>query len=473
VDQASDWNSPSRPKLWLYNLHYFNDLSATASAGRAVWQRDLILRWLDENPPGQGNGWEAYPTSLRVVNWIKWLLDGNRGAEQVVQSLAVQTRWLSSHIERHLLGNHLLANAKALAFAGLFFEGREADGFYARGMSLFEEQLNEQILTDGGHYELSPMYHLLVLEDLLDLVNVHLSFGRPVPAICLANIEKMFAWAMIMCHPDGEIPFFNDASLGVAPAVGKLKEYAERLGVNVSTIDKRSGVYSLPTSGYVCLTTSHVTVFLDAAPLGPDYLPAHGHADTLSIELSIDGVRCFVNGGTSQYDVGAVRQRERGTAAHTTVIVDGQDSSEVWSAFRVGKRAKPSAITVHDEAEPFSVSASHDGYGRRFHGPQHRRHIELGSDGMVVIDDLIGGRFRKAVANFHLAPGWSVSVDDSSSGAFELNGEKRIAWRVDGADPKATTSTYSREFNLYESIDCLSLEFSGRSSRLALRWLPT
>ena len=72
VRSASDWNHPQWAKLWLYNLHYFDDLTAIDAENRSNWHRALIQRWIEENSPGVGNGWEPYPTSLRIVNWIKW-----------------------------------------------------------------------------------------------------------------------------------------------------------------------------------------------------------------------------------------------------------------------------------------------------------------------------------------------------------------------------------------------------------------
>jgi len=75
--RPEDWNAADRDELWLYNLHYFDDLNADGAEGRSEWHRELIARWIDENPPGTGNGWESYPLSLRIVNWIKWGLRGN------------------------------------------------------------------------------------------------------------------------------------------------------------------------------------------------------------------------------------------------------------------------------------------------------------------------------------------------------------------------------------------------------------
>src|SRR5690606_8115464 len=72
----ADWNRSDWPKLWLYNAHYFDDLVADGAEARQDWHRGLIARWIAENPAGQGNGWEPYPASLRIVNWLKWLLAG-------------------------------------------------------------------------------------------------------------------------------------------------------------------------------------------------------------------------------------------------------------------------------------------------------------------------------------------------------------------------------------------------------------
>src|SRR5204863_10066145 len=131
---------------------------------------DLMQRWLTEHPPQLANGWEPYPTSLRIVNWIASALAGNDLSPSVLQSLSVQVRALCAALEFHLGGNHLLANAKALVFAGRFFSGPEAEKWLRTGLDLLDAELREQILDDGGHFELSPMYHAIILEDVLDLI---------------------------------------------------------------------------------------------------------------------------------------------------------------------------------------------------------------------------------------------------------------------------------------------------------------
>lgn len=150
------WNDPNRDKLWLYNLHYFDDLNAEGAEDRTDWHRQLIQGWVEENPPGQGNGWEPYPSSLRIVNWIKWALAGNTLPNAAVHSLAVQIRWLRNNLEYHLLGNHLFANAKALVFAGAFFAENEARQWMDKGLDILAREVPKQILPDGGQFEGQP-----------------------------------------------------------------------------------------------------------------------------------------------------------------------------------------------------------------------------------------------------------------------------------------------------------------------------
>lgn len=135
VECSKDWNNPQVDKLWLYNLHYFDDLNAKNHSVRSAAHTLLVNRWINENPAPLGNGWEPYPTSLRIVNWVKWCLAGQAPEPHWLNSLALQTRVLMQRLEHHLLGNHLFANAKALVFAGLFFEGNEPNNGWQRVLS--------------------------------------------------------------------------------------------------------------------------------------------------------------------------------------------------------------------------------------------------------------------------------------------------------------------------------------------------
>lgn len=419
VVDARGWNDPAQKRLWIYNLHYFDDLAADNAAGRAEWHHSLVRRWIDENPPGHGAGWEPYPTSLRIVNWIKWSLAQPHGPGQhVFDSLAMQTRWLNRHIEFHLLGNHLLANAKALVFAGIFFEGPEADGWLRAGLDILARELPEQILPDGGHFERSPMYHSIMLEDVLDLLNVSQMFcvaGKELAEPLAAMTPAMLRWLRIMTHPDGEIAFFNDAAFGIAPSLHDLMAYAQRLGVRASDEPLRA-VEWLRESGYVRLQNARAVLLCDVALVGPDYLPGHAHADTLSFELSVDGKRVIVNTGTSTYEAGPERSRERSTMAHNTVEVDGVDSSEVWAAFRVARRARPFNVTVSDRGEELQLDAYHDGYRRLPGRVIHHRSWRL-REGSLSVADALTGKFTSARVLLHAHPAITLELDANGNAA--------------------------------------------------------
>lgn len=468
------WDDPGLAKLWRYNLHYFDDLTATDSRTRTDWHAALLRRWVRDNRPGAGSGWEPYPTSLRIVNWIKWVLGGEALPSEALASLAVQTRWLASRLELHLLGNHLFANAKALTFAGVFFQGPEARRWLERGLRLIEREVREQILPDGGHFERSPMYHALALEDMLDLCNLFRAAGDALPPggnvfrdEIHARVDGMCHWLATMCHPDGEIAFFNDAAAGIAPTPAELAHYAGRLGFADSFAPPRD-IEWLRDTGYIRVAHREITAILDVAAIGPDYLPGHAHADTLSFELSLRGQRVFVNSGTSEYGTGPERLRQRGTAAHNTVLVNHEDSSEVWAGFRVARRARPFNLRV-TEAWPVRVSCSHDGYRRLRGAVVHTRTWSFG-DRSLVIDDRLSGRYLRAEARFHLHPAVHVANLDQREATVTLPDQSTLRIHVDGASLRSEVATWHPEFGRVERTMCLVASFERPEARTQIEW---
>nr|VFJ46011.1 MAG: Uncharacterized conserved protein, heparinase superfamily [Candidatus Kentron sp. FM]VFJ61187.1 MAG: Uncharacterized conserved protein, heparinase superfamily [Candidatus Kentron sp. FM]VFK13602.1 MAG: Uncharacterized conserved protein, heparinase superfamily [Candidatus Kentron sp. FM] len=471
-----DWEPADRDRLWRYNLHYFDDLNAADAGRRREWHRELLRDWVRDNPPVTGTGWEPYPTSLRMVNWIQWTLTGNTLPAECLHSLAIQARWLSKRLERHLLGNHLLANAKALVFAGLFFEGKEAEGWLATGLGILEREIPEQVLADGGHFERSTMYHALVLEDLLDLYNLVRAYpGAPLPGRLAITgaitdaIARMGDWLQTLCHPDGEIAFFNDAALGIAPAPAELAAYAGRLGLAPPAMPVAAApspaapistrLVHRKDSGYIRASLGHAVAFLDVAPLGPDYLPGHGHADTLSFELSVFGERVIVNGGTSRYGTGRQRLRERETRAHSTVEIDGKSSSEVWSGFRVARRARPFGLRIQETPDCLEVTCSHDGYRRLPYKPIHRRGWRMTPGGLQV-SDWVSGLARAALAahaRFIVPPGIGIEQRDDNSWTLVLAGGRRLELSVIWGTGRVEPARYAPEFGKVLPARCLTV----------------
>jgi uncharacterized heparinase superfamily protein len=422
IASAAVWRDGGKSKLWLYQLHYFDDLNAAGAGDRRHWHRALITRWIDENPPGSAVAWDPYPISLRVVNWIKWQLGGAGGlTARDLASLAAQVRYLLPRLEHHLLGNHLLENYKALFAAGCFFEGPEAEKWRARGLAGLRTELGDQVLPEGAHNELAPMYHAILTEGVLDTLNLHRVFGFDIPDWLADVAGRMVAWGSSITHPDGQWPQFNDTELGSAASAGELSAYFARLGFT-----PRTG------SGAPCSFERREfgdwVLLADLADLGPDHNPGHGHADNLTYELSMGGRRVIVDTGISTYEVNDTRARERSTAAHNTVVVDGQDSSEVWESFRVGRRAHTRRLEPEGAAGA-SMAAEHDGYRHLPGAPIHRREWRWQARRLEIHDRLRTRGSHQIVAHVHLHPDYNPAVS-ADGGCAVLDQEGRVIARV-------------------------------------------
>lgn len=412
------WNSPNYSKLWLYNLHYFDDLSSTTYQERESIHYSLINRWIDENPPFLGNGWEPYPLSLRLVNWVKWFSKKETVEKKYLNNIAQQAIGLSQQLEYHILGNHLFANAKALTFVGVFLKGSKADSFLNLGLKLLDREIDEQFLTDGAHFELSPMYHEILLWDLLELIDLAKTSQNSQLLERLNSwelvAEKAVQWLKSMIHPDDEISFFNDAAIGIAASPAEIFDYANKLGIESK--DSLSLLTTNHASGYSRVQNDNYTLLFDHANVGPDYLPGHAHADSLSCELSVGLQRVFVNSGTSLYGVSKERLRQRETAAHNTVVVNGLSSSEVWSGFRVARRAYTKLLKAEESSNNVILSASHNGYERLKPKVTHTRTINASTDSFIITDDL--SIKTEAEFNLHVHP--DVEVKQLDETRFEL-----------------------------------------------------
>ena len=376
--KPNGWNDEALELLWRYNLHYLDYPSPTK-----IPYPDLVSRWIAGNPRGSFPGWDPYPTSLRIVNWIKWLTTNHVAhVAQVEESLKVQTKWLMKHIEYHLLANHILSNAKALVFAGKYFGRRD---WYEKGMAIYSKQLPEQTCGDGVNFERSPMYHAIIFEDMLDLAEY-------TNELLFNDYVGIMADGMrILTGPDGKIAKFNDSTEGIAKPPAELLARADKLKHRSPTIACRLN----STSGFIRKDVGDWVLLAKCGDIGPSYQPGHAHADTYSFELWKSGRKIVSDTGCSTYIPGDIRNYERSTKAHNTVVIDGQNSSEVWASHRVG---------------------------RRFNRKCHWREFELMDYGLKGVDYLNGNGIHDIEVRFHLPPGMTnsdVTIDCSGELTWE------------------------------------------------------
>ena len=208
------WNDRRHAKLWLYHLNYFDFLNV----GFALPEEEpmlkaaleIVLDWCAHNTKGTEVGWEPYALSVRIINWLKFLARHGRSLEfledggrinTLLESLGVQVATLERRLEKDLLGNHFLKNIKALLFAGALLETPSSTRWWAKGEELLEQQLNEQILPDGGHFERSPMYHAQILEDLAEIRLLCAATGKRLCLLSPAVAEDSVNGAILERNP--------------------------------------------------------------------------------------------------------------------------------------------------------------------------------------------------------------------------------------------------------------------------------
>ena len=471
------WSGSDKSLLWRYNQHYFDCLSGFNAGSINTESQNLITDWISQNPPYFGVGWQPYPTSLRIVNWIKWILSGGAISSASEHSLYLQSRWLRKNFEFHLLGNHLFKNAKAIIFAGIYFDGKESNEWIKYGFYILDSQLDEQILDDGGHFERSPMYHAIILEDILDLIAISRGNESLFPNGVLLRMEtislRMFEWLSKMSHPDGQISFFNDAAFDIAPTLGEIQQYANKINFTLPDVvfgNEKLEVNHLDTSGYICIASPKLFAVLDVAPIGPNYQPGHAHADTLSFELSIFGHRVFVNGGTSCYGLSKQRLHERSTKAHNTVTINEESSSELWAGFRVARRAQISRVDIHQTNEGIRVMGEHDGYRRLSSKNFHSRVWEI-KDNDVCITDEISGNYQLSRSRFIIHPSILIGNKLDGSWVMKLPSGGAVMFTVLVGEVRIENANYSPEFGLIQDTLCFCIDLVDGKSSVLISWV--
>lgn len=464
-----NWNCNTLPTLWLYNLHYFEYLWCLDYPE----SRRVVLDWMENYPLRQRQlGWDPYPTSLRLVNLCTVFFDkyrrqieaDTRFLKKLWRSIVLQAEWLSIHLERHLLGNHLLENGAALAVIGSCFAGALADKWLKTGMRILEEQICEQVLDDGMHFERSPMYHCRIMYLLTLLFNTgHASLAELVRmALC-----KMTSALRHLIHPDGGIALLNDSAFGIYPAPCELLSNVHRLLDEPSgrLMPGEVGSFALHIAGYYgSRSTDGTYIICDAAPIGPDYIPGHAHADLFSFELSLKGRRVIVDSGVHDYEIGPLRDYCRATRAHNTVEINGYDQCQMWKAFRVGRRGKPHDVKwFPGQNGEFQLSSWHDGYRRLQGKPVHyRQFLWDGSRQLEVVDKITASCSQQVVSRLHLHP--DCSLDEMKDGVARIcypQGHFTVVYQGNGR-LSADTSLYCPEFGIKHRNTVLVYTLSGR-----------
>lgn len=375
-------------RLQKYHLHYF-DFLRHCSAEEGI---RIIRDWIEKNPPSiQNDGWEPYPISLRMVNWIFFLAGNKISTEkEVVDSLYLQGRWLYRQREMHLLGNHLLKNIVALLFWGYCFSDQKIMKWALANLSF---QLNEQFTADGMHYEYSPTYHALAINDVMDSFNLlenNLTDRKKIKTRLREIAGRGVANAGYLS--DGKYISVGDVNYQDCPSRNDLKSYGHRLNIGSGP----SEVKSFPS-----LKKNNLKVMMISSPFSPVYNPAHSHGDKLSVLLWNGDVPVLTDTGNYSYNFCDERIYSRSVEAHNTVQIDDLQQAEFWSVFRVGYRGK-AEMPLSDSNEISSVFV-HRNY-------RHHRNLEIAEGGLILQDRIRAEGSHSFKQYFHFHPACAIEA---------------------------------------------------------------
>jgi uncharacterized heparinase superfamily protein len=258
-------------------------------------------------------------------------------------------------------------------------------------------------------------------------------------------------------HPNGHIALFNDATQEIAVPTHELCQYASDV-IGYQPTRKNE----FPETGYFVHRENDCYLIIDGGAIGPDYLPAHAHADIFSYELSVGGVPFIVDTGVYEYEVGDMREYVRSTKAHNTVCIDGVDQAECWDAFRVARRYPPKDVSFDQQNAHSLFEGIFDGYGHLI-GDQieHHRRIETDSrERRITIEDTVTGKSEHTVrSRIHLHPEVNVHRGHDT---IELERDGHTVRMSTGDSPvRLEKSWYCPEFGMALEIDVIVIEAKG------------
>lgn len=420
VSLNTAWNNKNYQHLWRYNLHYFEYLYKLGyeylNNNRDIKYyekyRDLISNWINNNPCPYGDGWHSYTISLRIVNWMSTFEIFSDSIEEdvnfktrMLESLYEQYSYLQKNLEKDVLGNHYFENIKAMLIGSIFFKEERIKSKFIKELMI---QLREQILDDGMHFERTPMYHKIVLEDLIKIA-VWLKMESSYEEL-YGYISRMLNVMYSLEEGFGKTPAFNDSADGISKSYQCLLDTCKD---EFELIPKH--IDSLNSSGYYIISKDHYKLIFDCGEICPTYLPAHGHCDALSYELSVRGRPILVNSGTYQYENGFWRDYFRQTKAHNTLRFGEKEQTQFWSSFRIAKRI----INVTNGRFKYDNIDFYCGSYDTYFGSNHTRYIAAIDEEVILVFDVALSKTDSEVRSYiHMAPnslaelGQSVVIRD-------------------------------------------------------------
>jgi hypothetical protein len=384
-----NWRFEENGLLWSFHLHYFDWLNDD----RISLESNLgsIFQYIN-NQDKSYLFIHSYPASIRIVNWIKFLLKNNRYDDAVIASLRSQAHRLYHFPEYDIMGNHLLQNGISLVWAGVFLKEKR---IFRKGILILREQLKEQVLEDGVHFEKSFAYQSILVKSLMDLmvfIKPQNEFKNLFNEIKI-NVEIMLSTLSILVDKEGFYPNMNDSNKEMSICFFELMNVAQDLSICIKDVCFRESGFRLIGLDF------DYTLLFNTGKIGANYQAGHAHADAFTFTLSVGSCPIIVDRGVSTYNDNEMRMLEKSTNAHNTLSINSADSAVLWSSFRMAKR--PSIFCLSKALN--IIDYKHDGYFYNYK-IWHRRRIEHSEKGIQITDCLLGWKGQNAQLFYHFHP---------------------------------------------------------------------
>jgi Heparinase II/III-like protein/Heparinase II/III N-terminus len=456
--------------------------------------KELLSDWIQSNPVPIGVNWTiAMEAALRGMSicFLLNLFSPFRREEQswlatVTRSLAQHLLYIEANLEfSHLLtSNHYLSDIVGLYCLSMVLEG---DGMAARRQKYrrrIEAEMAKQVYEDGGDYEASTGYQVLVTQLFTTaLLLMRSESSAPVAPAFAERLRKMFQFLSTVASTRGQLPHVGDCDDGRtelladdlqqmihcpvaernSQRISSLLGLGQRLfGAGTGPVDDAAwygladtvrdvhseprlnpgsscSIEVLPKSGIGVLKNGSAELLFLAIPNGIYGKGSHTHNDKLSFVLRVGGQEIFCDSGTGCYtkDI-ATRNRFRSTAAHNTLMIDGTEQNRIDAGpqglFTLGNEATVSLIQAGRESQSCFLRASHSGY--RSLGVKHTRTVRAveGEPALVIDDKLEGDGVHDFELNFQLAPNRNAEIISLENGIMcRVLGDPEVQLIVTGS----------------------------------------
>jgi hypothetical protein len=438
--------------VWEINrLQYLQPIAALAHLKQDAALKELCMRhvisWIDSNPPFKGVNWcSGIELALRALSMVivSTLVEDALTPEEkhkINRCLYLHGYWLDRFPSKFSsANNHLLAEGLGLYLLGNVLPPSDyTEKWRHKGYDIMAKESLMQIYADGFGAEQSPTYTAFALEIILAATLISNRYTPYLPNSVHERLAQAAMTMRLLMDSNNQIPRYGDddegrvfftgfaesdylASVTTALATQTNVQAAMPndiawdfrtllFGIPAQSLPVPDGVYAFDEGGYTLVRESiqglPTVLLFDHAPLGYLSIAAHGHADALSIWLSVEDEQVLVDAGTYLYHSGGVwRDYFRGTSAHNTLCIEGENQSQIAGAFNWRNHAKARLVERDMDANAWRVLAEHDGYQSRY-GVKHRRLLKKHDHGFVIEDSLVGKIHQplKVEIGFLLGPG--------------------------------------------------------------------